>query len=77
MGMKIEGDRLVLPPASARPDGFELSFQRRSLRKTYQYEIDGEQFSLIVCKDQANDVDPFETEAREVHTVATKVSIAN
>ena len=77
MGMKVEGDRLVLPPASARPDGFELSFQRRSLRKTYQYEIDGEQFSLIVCKDQANDVDPFETEAREVHTVATKVSIAN
>ena len=77
MGMKIERDRLVLPPASARPDGFELSFQRRSLRKTYQCEIDGEQFSLIVCKDQANDVDPFETEARDVHTVATKVSIAN
>ena len=77
MGMKVEGDRLVLPPASARPDGFDLSFQRRSLRKTYQCEIDGEQFSLIVCKDQANDVDPFETEAREVHTVATKVSIAN
>ena len=77
MGMKIEGDRLVLPPASARPDGFDLFYQRRSLRKTYQYEIDGEEFSLIVCKDQANTVDPVESEVRDVHTVATKVSIAN
>ena len=77
MGMKIEGDRLVLPPASARPDGFDLFYQRRSLRKTYQCEIDGEQFSLIVCKDQGNDVDPVESEARDVHTVATKASIAN
>ena len=77
LGMKIEGDRLVLPPVSARPDGFDLFYQRRSLRKTYQCEIDGEQFSLIVCKDQANDVDPVETEVRDVHTVATKVSIAN
>ena len=77
MGMKIEGDRLVLPPVSARPDGFDLFYQRRSLRKTYQCEIDGEQFSLIVCKDQANDVDPVETEVRDVHTVATKVSTAN
>ena len=75
MGMKIEGDRLVLPPVSARPDGFDLFFQRRSRRKTYQYEIDGEQFSLIVCKDQANTVDPVETEVRDVHTAATKVSI--
>ena len=73
MGMKIEGDRLVLPPVSARPDGFDLFYQRRSLRKTYQYE----QFSLIVCKDQANTVDPVETEVRDVHTVATKVSIDN
>ena len=77
MGMKIEEGQLVLPPVSARPDGFDLSYQRRSLRKTYQCEIDGEQFSLIVCKDQANTVDPVETEVRDVHTVATKVSIAN
>ena len=77
MGMKIDGDQLVLPPVSACPDGFELFYQRRSLRKTYQYEIEGEQFSLIVCKDQANTVDPVETEVRDVHTVATKVSIAN
>ena len=75
--MKIEEDRLVLPPVSARPDGFDLFYQRRSLRKTYQYEIDGEQFSLTVCKDQAITVDPAETEARDVHTAATKVSIAN
>ena len=76
MGMKIEGDRLVLPPVSARPDGFDLFYQRRSLRKTYQCEIDGEQFSLIVSKDQANTVDPVEAEERDVHTAATKVSIA-
>jgi len=76
MGMKIEGDRLVLPPVSARPDGFDLCFQRRSLRKTYQCEIDGEQFGLVVCKDQANKVDPVETEVRDVHTAATKVSNA-
>ena len=77
MGMKIEGDRLVLPPVSARPDGFDLFYQRRSLRKTYQCEIDGEQFSLTVCKDQANTVDPVETEVRDVHAAATKVSTAN
>jgi len=77
MGMKIEEGQLVLPPVSERPDGFDLFYQRRSLRKTYQYEIDGEEFSLIVCKDQANTVDPVETEVRDVHTAATKVSIAN
>ena len=78
MGMKIEEGQLVLPPVSARPDGFDLFYQRRSLRKTYpECEIDGKQFSLIVCKDQANTVDPVETEVRDVHTVATKVSIAN
>ena len=77
MGMKIEGDRLVLPPVSALPEGFDLFHQRRSLRKTYQYEIDGEQFTLTVCKDQANTVDPVETEVRDVHTAATKVSFAN
>ena len=68
MGMKIEGDRLVLPPVCTRPDGFDLF---------YQCEIDGEQFSLIICKDQANTVDPVETEVRDVHTVASKVNIAN
>ena len=77
MEMKIEEDRLVLPPVSARPDGFDLFYQRRSLRKTYHCEIDGEQFSLIVCKEQANAVDPVEAEVRDVHASATKVSIAN
>ena len=78
MGMKIEEGQLVLPPVSARPDGFDLFYQRRSLRKTYpECEIDGKQFSLIVCKDQANTVDPVETEVRDIHTATTKVSIAN
>ena len=64
MGMKIEEGQLMLPPVSVRPDGFDLFFRRRSLRKTYQYEIDGEQFSLTVCKDQAHKVDPDETDVR-------------
>ena len=59
--MKIEEGQLVLPPVSARPDGFDLFYQRRSLRKTYQYEMDGEQFSLTVCKDQAHTLDTDET----------------
>ena len=64
MGMKIEEGQLVLPPVSSRPDGFELFYQRRSLRRTYQYEIDGEQFSLTVCKDQANTVNTDETDVK-------------
>ena len=64
MGMKIEGDQLVLPPVSERPDGFDLYYQRRSLRRTYQYEMDGEQFSLTVCKDQSINVDANETDVR-------------
>ena len=67
----------MLPPVSARPEGFDLFYQRRSLRKTYQCEIDGEEFGLIVCKEQANRVDPVETEVRDVHTAAMKVSNAH
>ena len=52
MRMKIEGDQLVLPPVSELPDGFDLSSQSCSLRRAYQYEMEGEQFSLTVCKDQ-------------------------
>ena len=55
--MKIDGDRLTLPPASQLQEGFDLYFQRRSLRKTYQYEMEGEQFSLKVCKEEATNVD--------------------
>ena len=66
MGMKIEGDQLVLPPNSEQPDGFELSYQRCSLRRTYQYEMEEEQFSLTVCKDQRINVDTGETDARNV-----------
>lgn len=62
--MKIEGGQLVLPPVSERPDGFDLFYQRRSLRKTYQYQMDGEQFSLTVCKDQAKNMDPDKIDVR-------------
>ena len=58
MGMKIDGDRLTLPPASELQEGFDLHFHRRSLRKTYHYEMEGEEFSLTVCKEQATNVDP-------------------
>ena len=40
MGMKIEGDQLVLPPVSERPDGFDLFYQRRSQRKIYEDEME-------------------------------------
>ena len=68
----------MLPPVSLCPDGFELFYQRRSLRKTYQCEIDGEQFSLIVCKDKINTADSVETETvSDVRKAAAKVSVAN
>ena len=60
MGMKIDGDRLILPPASQLQEGFELHYHRRSLRKIYHYEMEGEQFSLKVCKDQGTNVDPWD-----------------
>ena len=66
MGMKIEEGQLVLPPISACPDGFDLFYHRRSLRKTYQYEMDGERFSLTVCKDQANTVETNETDMKRL-----------
>jgi len=73
MGMKIEEGQLVLPPVSARPEGFDLFYQRRSLRKTYQYEKDGEQFSLTVCKDQANNVDLDETDVKSFDETTSMV----
>ncbi len=75
MGMKIEGDQLVLPPVSERPDGFDLYYQRRSLRRTYQYEIDEEQFSLTVCKDQPINVDTDETDGRSFNESAAMVNV--
>ena len=73
MGMKIEKDQLILPPASELQDGFDLFYQRRSLRKTYQYELEGEQFSLTVCKDQARNVDPCEPDSSNIDDIPAKV----
>ena len=75
MGMKIEGNRLILPPASQLQEGFDLYFERRSLRKTYQYEMEGEEFSLTVCKDQATNVDPCDFEHSDVNQVSAKVKL--
>ena len=73
MGMKIENGWLTLPPASELQDGFDLFYQRRSLRKTYQYEVEGEQFSLTVCKDQARNVCPYEPDTRNIEEICAKV----
>ena len=71
--MKIENGQLTLPPASELQDGFDLFYQRRSLRKTYQYEVEGEQFSLTVCKDQARNVCPYEPNTRNIEEIPAKV----
>ena len=73
MGMKIDGDRLILPPASQLQEGFDLYFHRRSLRRTYQYEMEGEQFSLTVCKEQATNVDPCGFDGNNVDQIPEKV----
>ena len=74
MGMKIEDGQLSLGPASELQEGFDLCYKRRSLRKTYQYEMDGEQFSLTVCKDQATSVCPYEPDASNIEEIPAKVS---
>ena len=57
MNMKIDQGQLKLPPNSELPDGFELFYCRRSLRRTYQCKtMDGQQFTLTVCKEQAKDI---------------------
>ena len=72
-GMKIDNGKLTLPPASELQDGFDLFYQRRSLRKTYQYEVAGEQFSLTVCKDQARNVVPYEPDTKNIEEIPAKV----
>ncbi|PFX17738.1 uncharacterized protein LOC111340449 [Stylophora pistillata] len=63
MEMSIEDGQLTFPPISKLPDGFDLFYQRRSLRKTYQYKYDGDMFTLTVCKDQSKEVNPDQTDA--------------
>lgn len=63
MEMRIEDGQLKFPPISELPDGFDLFFQRRSIRKTYRYEDDGDMFTLTVCKDQSKEVNANQTDA--------------
>ena len=74
MGMKIEDGQLSLRPASELQEGFDLFYKRCSLRKTYEYEMDGEQFSLTVCKEQATNVCPYEPDAGNIDEIPPKVS---
>ena len=71
--MKLDKHQLTLPPASELQEGFDLFYQRRSLRKTYQYEMEGEKFSLTVCKDQAKNVDPCDFATGNMDEIAAKV----
>ena len=72
--MKIEDGQLSLRPASELQEGFDLFYKRRSLRKTYQYEMGGEQFSLTVCKEQATNVCSYEPDAGNIDEIPPKVS---
>ena len=74
MNMKIDQGQLRLPPNSELPDGFNLFYQRRSLRRTYRYEMDGEQFALTVYKDQAKGANTDLTDLCSFEETATKVS---
>lgn len=73
MEMSIEDGQLKFPPISKLPDGFDLFYQRRSLRKTYQYENDGDMFTLTVCKDQSKEVNPDQTDAYSFNESEAKV----
>ena len=73
MGMKIDEGKLTLPPVSERPDGFDLFYQRRSQRRIYEYEMEGEQFTLLVSKYQDKTVDPTKPNAGGFDEIATEV----
>ena len=73
MKMRIEDGQLKFPPISELPDGFDLFFQRRSLRKTYEYEDDGDVFALNVCKDQSKEMNADQTDAYSFNESEEKV----
>ena len=73
MKMRIDDGQLKFPPISELPDGFDLSFQRRCLRKTYRYEHDGDAFTLTVSKDQLNKVNADQTDAYSFNESEAKV----
>ena len=53
--------------------GLTCFFKRRSLRKTYQYEDDGDVFTLTVCKDQSKEVNADQTDATSFNESEGKV----
>ena len=53
--------------------GLTCFFKRRSLRKTYQYEDDGDVFILTVCKDQSKEVNADQTDAYSFNESEGKV----
>ena len=73
MGMKIKDGQLKLPPVSERPEGFDLFYQRRSRRRIYEYEMDDEEFTLLVSKYQEKTVDAAETEASDFDEIDPEV----
>ena len=73
MGMKIKESQLTLPPVSELPDGFDLFYQRRSRRKTYEYEMDEEKFNLLISKYQDKTVDAAETDPSDFDKIDTEV----
>ena len=75
MEMRIEDGQLKFPPISELPDGFDLFFQRRSLRTTYEYEDDGDMFTLTVCKDQSKELNANQTDAYSFNESEAKVLI--
>ena len=72
-GMMIKDGQLTLPPVSERPDGFDLFYQRRSRRRIYEYEMDGETFTLLVSKYQEKTVDAAETERSDFDEIESQV----
>ena len=76
MNMKIDEGKLKLPPNSELPNGFELFYRRRSLRRTYQCPAtDGEQFALTICKDQAINVNTDQRDEGSFDETEVKVRI--
>ncbi|XP_058964139.2 uncharacterized protein [Pocillopora verrucosa] len=75
MKMRIDDGQLKFPPISELPDGFDLSFQRRCLRKTYRYEHDGDAFTLTVSKDQLNKVNADQTDAYSFNESEAKPNV--
>ena len=53
--------------------GLTCFFQRRSLRKRYEYEDDGDMFTLTVCKDQSKEVNADQTDAYSFNESEGKV----